>query len=463
MLPLPLLATLLACAPGGISARAAFVQDVLVEDNRIWLTRDPALVARKFEAMAADPYDFMRGTVALHFADLARPRPGRTPTRFLGSAEATATLIVGDPHPENATLCHPEPGQGGAPTLEFVDLDAAGYGPWTIDVRRAALGLQVLGTSVEGCGPACRDASVAAMAGAYAAHIEDPALAPPLPGLIVEDLIERAAERGPTGRRIERLVREGDDGARRFLHTEDTRLQPLSPEESALLDAALEDWRATGLQGGPMRVLDRARRLGSGISSQPALRFAVLWDGGEDGPEDDRLLQIREVVDAPVPPGRALAQVGVFDDNAERVEYAARVLWSRPDADPLAAGLRARGYDLKSVSWMDWLQPIDHDKIAEEWAAGDYGPADLVALGATLGHVLAASHARGDTASGAPAGPVIRADLERGGGAPALRAEVLAHAREDRDRLLADHGLFVELLQTEGPLLGASDLVEDVR
>lgn len=463
-MPAPLLLPLLlACAPGGMSARAAFVQDVLVEDNRIWLTRDPAQVARKFAAMADDPYDFMRGTVALHFADLARPRAARTPTRFLASAEATAVLIVGDPHPENATLCHPEPGQRGGPSLEFVDLDAAGFGPWTLDVRRAALGLQMLGDATAGCGATCRDRSVDAMARAYAARMLDPATEPPPLGHIVEDLVERAEERGPLARRIEGLTAGAPAAGRHFVHTADTRLAPLRREEADLLDGALADWRESEAAPGTVRVLDRARRYGSGISSQPALRFAVLWDEGGDGPEDDHLLQIREVIDPPAPPGRALDQVALFRDNAERVEYAARTLWSRPDADPRAAGLRARGYDLKSVSWMDWLQPIDHDKVAEEWVEGDYAAEDLADLGATLGHVLAGTHARGETASGRSAARVIRGDLERGGGETALRAEVRAHAVEDRERLLRDHALFVELLRTEGPLLGARDLVEDVR
>ena len=462
MLPPLASALLFACAPGGVSARAAFVQDVLVEDNRIWLTRDPALVARKFETMAADPYDFMRGTVALHFADLARPEPGRTPTRFLRSTAATAILLVGDPHPENATLCHPEPGHAGDPTLEFVDLDAAGFGPWTLDLRRAALGIEVLGRGLDGCGPGCREAAQAALTLGYVDGLMAPS-APPGRGRIVDALVARAQRRGGDGARLDALTLRSADGGRHFVHTASSRLEPLSRAEDAVVQAAFGDWLGSGAAPSGVRVLDTARRFGSGVSSQPALRFAVLWDTGLPGPTDDHLLQIREVVDAPVPPGRALPRTASFEDNAARVEFAAATLWSRPDADPWAAGLHGEGLALKSLSWMDWLQPINHDHIGEAWEAGDLETGDIAGLASTLGHLLAASHSRGDTATGEPAGPVIRRDLERGGGAPALLAEVRSLAPHDADRLARDHRIFRSLLETEGPLLGAEALVDGLR
>ena len=74
---------LVGCAPVGPGARAAYVQDVLLADNRIWLTREPDRIADTFASPADDAYDFMRGTLALHFADLARPRIDQETTRFL--------------------------------------------------------------------------------------------------------------------------------------------------------------------------------------------------------------------------------------------------------------------------------------------------------------------------------------------------------------------------------------------
>ena len=46
---------LVGCADVALDERAAFVQEVLVNDNRIWLYRDAPKVADKFEKMADDP------------------------------------------------------------------------------------------------------------------------------------------------------------------------------------------------------------------------------------------------------------------------------------------------------------------------------------------------------------------------------------------------------------------------
>ena len=165
----------LGCAEVGDDARAAFVQDVLVDDNRIWLYRDAAGVADKFEVMASDRYDFMRGSAALHFAELARPTYSGPVTRFLNLPEATEVLLFGDPHPENATVCRAaaSPTEPVPPlTVEFVDLDAAGYGPWTLDLRRLALGMSVLLAELPGCDLDCRQAAMRALARGYAVGLE---------------------------------------------------------------------------------------------------------------------------------------------------------------------------------------------------------------------------------------------------------------------------------------------------
>ena len=158
------------CADVASDQRAAFVRDVLVDDNRIWLHRDAAGVAEKFETMGSDRYDFMRGSAALHFADIAR-RNGTGPTsRFLYLPDATEVLLFGDPHPENATVCRsnssasePEPPL----TVEFIDLDAAGYGPWTLDVRRLALGMLVLMDELPGCDDTCQQDALRELAHGY--------------------------------------------------------------------------------------------------------------------------------------------------------------------------------------------------------------------------------------------------------------------------------------------------------
>jgi hypothetical protein len=53
-----MLLTFLACAlPGPLTARAAWIQERLTDDNRWWLTRSPSLVENKYDRMEADVYD----------------------------------------------------------------------------------------------------------------------------------------------------------------------------------------------------------------------------------------------------------------------------------------------------------------------------------------------------------------------------------------------------------------------
>ena len=75
---------LLGCAAGDADqARTAWIREQLANDNAVWLSRDPDLLAMKYARMAADRFDFLRGTAGLFLADVARPDPSRTPTTFL--------------------------------------------------------------------------------------------------------------------------------------------------------------------------------------------------------------------------------------------------------------------------------------------------------------------------------------------------------------------------------------------
>ena len=460
----------LGCAEVRDDARAAFVQDVLVDDNRIWLYRDAAGVADKFEVMASDRYDFMRGSAALHFAELARPTHSGPVTRFLNLPEATEVLLFGDPHPENATVCRAaaSPTEPVPPlTVEFVDLDAAGYGPWTLDLRRLALGMSVLLAELPGCDLDCRQAAMRALARGYAVGLESGG---PV-GVAVADagsadgwgawfreLFEESLEEGAEQAKVNKYAPANPDGARSMWLEEESGLLALTIDQERILSELTAHMPLPD----DIRVLDAARRLGSGVSSRVALRFVVLWDRGLDGPEDDVLLQMREVIDAPRFPGRTDRSMGVFPNNHVRVTSAARQLWSRPDADPLHVATRVDGLSWKALSWSSYFQDVDHVEIAAEWSRGDIDDTDLAALAADLGRVLAASHARTRTLNGVSARSVILADLDVGGGVDALEAEVWAVSRADLAQMHTDYEIFLSLLHAEGALLGAETMLDGV-
>ena len=452
--------SLLACVSDAPDdARTAWLRDVLTRDNAPWLSRDPSLLAAKYARMADDPYDFMRGSLSVFLADAAAPHTDRAPTRFLSDPDASAVLLAGDPHPENVSTMLPGGDTTRPRTLELADLDGAAFGPWTVDVRRGALGVLALTQDVPACDDACRVDVARSFADAYAARslssdptpvrCDDAAL--PLAALL---LCERTAESARIhDARESRTTLEGparawaldaavDDAGRGLL--------AVTPEERAQVGRLVAAW--TGRPPG-FRLLDVARRYGMGVASLPAVRYALLYDGGDDHPDDDAMLFFREVVDPPAPPGRLPSVPLLFDSNAARAEQTARLLWSVPDADPRMNGLTDGAMTFKVVSWSDWQDGFEHADFV------DASVTTLVGLGSVVGEVLAGTHARGLTVNGHPAATALHADLA--GHEVALLDEVAAAAPLDLAQLLADHARFVAALETHGPLLGADLPTQD--
>lgn len=452
----------------------AFLRDTLTRDNAIWMSRDTDLVAGKYRKMAADPYDFLRGTAGVYYDDLARPDPDRAETTFLTVPEAGSVLIAGDPHPENfgVTLQGPEPdlsvpADTGALGFEVQDLDGSAFGPYLLDVRRGALGIGVLAAGLEGCGDDCINGGVQAFVQAYVDEVirsVDGATTPSgctgNDGAIVADLCARGAVDGSEGAELATYTAI-DETERHFilddgLDDAGKGLLPLTEAEDAQLDRVFAAWAR---RPADLRILDRARRYGVGVASFPALRYVIAWDHGGEGPEDDHLASIREVVDPPGLPGRGATVPVLFDTNAARIEEVAWLLWSRPDADVLMAGVADGGTTFKITTWSGWFQGFDHDDIERGWADGDYAEADLDGLAALIGRTLAGSHARALTDEGTPALDAIAADL--GADEALFIEECVADAATDVGRSAADYLLFQEALTTYGPLLGADTPVED--
>ena len=441
-------------------ARAEWMREVLVTTDRIFIGRAPALVADKYAAMADDPYAFLRGTVPWYYADLSRPDPARPATTFLKKPAATAVLLIGDPHPENcstmATTAVSDPDWTAQP-VGFVDLDAAGWGPWLLDVRRGALGMHTLAAQLSGCDGDCRRDVVVAFSDAYADTILDELPHQGAPeGTVMEELLEEAREEGPEQRRLNRYAPDVGEG--RELVMEPGVLEALSRAERRLFEDALAAM-ADGLPAG-LRVLDVARRYGRGISSMPALRFSAVVDRGSDDTEDDALIDIREVLD-PIPfPGLAIAAPGTFESNGQRVMRTARTVWPRPDADPLAASGCLGRQCFKSLSKHSWFQDFERSKLIEEWNEDELSAGDLADLGADLGAVLARAHMRGGVVDGRNSGDAIREDLLAGGGRDRLRSELVRDIPAEHRRLLDDHALFIGMIDEYGPTLGARDMWE---
>ena len=143
---------LMACAEPTINDRV-WIKEVLYADNWRYLQRSPAALEQKFIAMAESEYAFMRGTLSVQLAHWSRRSQVRMPTQFLNIPESTMVPIFGDAHPENFTVsAHPSQ----EISTEIVDLDAAGFAPWVLDVRRALTAQRLFAYSMDGCDMACQ-------------------------------------------------------------------------------------------------------------------------------------------------------------------------------------------------------------------------------------------------------------------------------------------------------------------
>jgi uncharacterized protein (DUF2252 family) len=470
--PIPaLLGSLLACSGATDDAsRASTLHEFLLRENSIWLSRDTSLLESKYAAMGSDPYDFMRGTAGWYYSDVGRTVGERADTRFLTEPDASEILLVGDAHPENLSTTVPGACPGpedpeAALALEFIDLDTSTYGPWLLELRRAGLGLAMFGYALPGCESACRDAAAEALARAYGetlVALSEGGAAGGFPqdaGELVAHLEDEAREEGPERKKLNKYTALDAEG-RRYLLVDEAldeegagHLAPIG-EEAAQIERLFALW-ASEVGGG--RLLDAARRYGSGVSSRPATRYLLLWDSGDDGPDDDALLTLRELLGPASIPGAP--QGDPFPDDAARIEEANATLWSAPDSDACSRGLMDGDQAFKTLSYGSWFQDINHEDAVEDWQSGDLVEADYLGLAEATGRTLAAAHARGRTADDAPALPVLAADL--GSDVEGLAEELVTSSAADLEIWLEDYRRLRELLETWGPLLGADTVVVD--
>lgn len=452
--------------------RAPWLVEQLLRDNRVWLSRDPSLVAHKFERMAVDPYDYMRATAGIYLRDLERPGKGGVSTRFLTVADAATVMIVGDPHPENFGCFlpgHPPQDPRSELRVEVNDFDGVAHGPWLWDLRRGAVGLRALVEPISSCDDACSDETIEGFAHGYESAILElssdargPDPTDRRASLTVGRLLDRCRSRGSERRRL--LGETFTDQQDRPWLTVDTELDELRrgmldhpPEEQAQVDRLIADYRTLSPSA---QILDTKRSFGRGVSSLPAVRYVFLLRESED--QEPVLIQVREVIDPAPVPGLRTPIEGVFSSQADRIKGAPEQMWSRPDADPRVEALTDGPMTFKVSTWDSYFDGFDHDRITEDIEQGRVPVHDLPALARHLGGLLAGHHARGSTADGRDSLPAIADDLAIGGPG-ALADELREGSAADWATTLRDYQHFLQALERFGPLLGADRLLTEER
>jgi len=460
------------------------LRHTLVLDNQDLFERDRELTQGKLAKMSETPYAFLRGSVAQLDRDLFEPGGAALrPWRFTDS-EVDDVALVGDPHPENIGCYR---AGNGALTLDFNDFDAASYGPFELDVRRLALGLWVacaqvgdeLGDGVIADGDC---ASIAAgSAGGYAAEIAalaaDPGDATVIDedgdwGTIVAALLEDSREDGDDAKPLRdytlveddgRTMIEGDIDPARLVELGDYRqaviedtVRPVPAAIATRMPALIEQWRETLWDpsiatAASTEILGITRRYGAGVSSYPFLRYYVLLAGPTAGPDDDVLLEVKEVRDPPPMPGLRRPIDAPYPTNGARVVGFARELQTFVDDDPWLgwADDGARAFRVRErTGYQNGFEVAD---LGAAIGAGTWTIDDASDFAELSGRVLARSHARARRARGTAAGAAIAAAIDDD---QAFVDDVTEFAEDYGAVVLADHLRLRELLAAHGPDLG---------
>lgn len=439
----------LGCAPSAIDPREAEIANTLERADELLLRSRPSLVAGKYHRMASDAFSFYRGNLALFRYDWELGRTSRSGF----AANVQPVQGIADPHPENFGILVASDGTAG---LEPNDFDSADRVPYLFDLRRLVGGL-ALGARLRSpatlpadlgreAARAYAEAMVAYAAGASIERIDAAG-----DSAILDDLFRRSAR--------DLAARAELDGLTELNGTVRTlRRGVLDPTEPT---QTLEDAPAwvvaevpqvlARLGGGPeWTVLDVAREFGSGVASWPRVRFLALVRGPTDAPDDDRILELKELAESSV--AGWYRPTLEADDTPARVETALRRAWARPDADP-------RWY---TTTWFGFPFQVRSESEANKnvrlsrWSGTRGSPAELAKLARVLGGLLARVHARSDAAAVASVAAQVGRDVD------AFAEEQANFADAHSAQVLDDLAHFQAALEHLGPTLGVPTDARDL-
>ena len=371
----------------------------LLDHDRAALARDPTLVAGKYARMARTKFAFFRGTAWLH-----RPEPSRF---------AAEVAVIGDPHPENVgTFLLADRVRA----IEFNDFDLAGYGPFTEDLRRLAVGLWIVADMAD-LKHKQRVKLVEDMVGGYLAELEGLAQGKPPLALRADALSGD----------LEEILAAPDSEAKE---------EPASKEDEALARAVLAAYPRTLLVERPAAQfrLKSVSRRHAGVSSFAVLRLLATVEGPTAAPSDDWTLELKESI-----------------GPAAQIVTIQRQFQERPDVDPLLGWAAVGGREFRVRQLLPGQRRLDAERLAKQVKSPNWGKKDLKDLGHALGRLLARGHALARGRDGKPGRIALAPAIANG---DALRAETVAHAEKRALLNTDDFHAFQQLLAARGPLLG---------
>ncbi len=451
------------CDAGLGDARTAEIAAVMTRADMPLIRTRPSHVAGKYALMASDPYSFFRGTVPLYLHDFRNNRDGIGQSAF--AADTPLALSIGDAHVENFGVLV---GSDGSLALEPNDFDGADSIVYYWDVRRLSVCLALAARLSNNDDEAARAAATKIApdlaytgARAYAEAIHTFASGAPLQKVddptgneVLLDAFERSQEDTDARTELEELT-VLEDGKRRL------RRGNIDPEEPYNVLRDLPNWFLAELPKtlGAYRqtltkppaeayfqVLDAARELGSGVASYPRVRALLLVRGPSDAPEDDIILELKELPDSTIP-FHPPPEVH-YNTVQERILQTSRAAWAEPGAAPLWGTSEIAGFPVQVR-----LESAGQKTIRVGRLRGKRGtPEALTKLAIQLGALLARVHAKplpgGDANVAKTLAKIVGDDFDAFGNDHAAVAD---RAAED---VLLDHERFKKALEILGPTLG---------
>jgi uncharacterized protein (DUF2252 family) len=339
--------------------------------------KDPTERAVKAQAMGLSPFTFYRATAHLFYEDIFS---GRLPIpEDWRTRRGLDTWISGDFHFQNVGFEDPHQ------TLRFElnDFDESCEAPFYWDLLRLAASIYLIKdsrdwqvdererlneftlTNEEADGLILKfferySATLAADAipAMSAKEVREPSdrPRPKLHGEFVRNAM--MAVQTNAEKKIEKLWKEETGGSKtRFMIADTKRFAELPTERAAAMETKWSAYvcsldpafvRNTG--GGYFTILDRAKRLGSGLGSLGVEKIYVLLEGSTTSPDDNVIVELKEcMAPAPVEAG-ALPTPLDGHTHGRRVSQAIRAMVADPD--PLEGWLDVGGvsYHVSRIS-----------------------------------------------------------------------------------------------------------------
>lgn len=273
----------------------------------------------------------------------------------------------------------------------------------------------------------------------------------------LQDFLKNVKEENSFDKQLDKFtVYDGETGTRTLLKSKSTRLEEVPPElEAKIRDAfTSHQYGATMMKMGYMirpwndeyyRVLDVARRVGSGVGSYGVDRFYVLLQGSDDKVEGSAI-----ILDVKYEPPPAVAAVLTPDDAAWY-----DVLFPHPAARAVAAQRALTSYTDPFTGWVmidgrafvvrqrsPWKDSPDLDELN--------GHADFTRFMEQVAIATATSHVRG-TVSKSPGQfkHMLTAALSEYSQRKVWRKAVTELARNYHQQVLLDFACFQDFVEEQ--------------